>query len=107
MVNSVTTKSFCYLTNEKFKLVKLDHIPPTNTRTITNTGSTGNYISISTPHTNKQVAINPIEVTMKTSDTVPSNHTYKLDLPSLPKSASQGYMSPRFPAGALLSIGLL
>jgi len=95
------------LTNKKFRLVMLYRTPPTNEGTVAGTGSTVNYVSTSTPHTNNKIAIDPIEVTISNDNTVTSIHPCKLYLPSLLKTARQVHIFPHLPAGALLSIGLL
>ena len=107
MVYNITTKNSCYFTNKQLKLINVDHTPPTAKRKITYTGSTENYVSTSTSHTNKKIAIDPIEVTIPNGDTVTSTHTCELNFPSLPKAARQAHIFPHFPAGALLSIGQL
>ena len=56
-VYDVTTKSFCYFTNKQSKLINVDRTPPTIKRTITDTGSTGNYVNASTTQTNKSQLI--------------------------------------------------
>ena len=91
----------------KLKKIVTRCTPPQYQRTIADTGSTGNYGSEATPHTNKRVATNPLIVTMPNGDTVKSTHTCDFDLPSLPPEARHGHIFPNFPAGALLSIGVL
>ena len=87
MVDNLTTKSFCYFTNKQFKLISLDRTPPIIKRTIVDIGSTGNYVDASTPHINKKIVIDPIEVTMTNGNTVTSTHTCEINFPSLPKAA--------------------
>ena len=64
-------------------------------------------MSIDTPHINQQVAINLIIVDMPSGGKSMSTHTCDLNFPQLPMGAQQGHIFPSFPAGALISIGLL
>ena len=59
------------------------------------------------PYTNWRVATDPIVVTRLDGNTVALTHTFLLDLPSPSLEACEGHSFPQFPAGALLSIGVL
>ena len=74
---------------------------------VADSGSTGNYISITHPHINLQPTLHPISVKMPDGKHVTSTHTCELLLPTLPPAARKAHVFPDFPTGALLSIGLL
>ena len=80
------------------------HIP---SLCITDTGCTGHYIHITTPHLNRTLANPGISVLLPDGNTIHSTHTATLDLPHLPPAARIAHIFPTLSSGSLLSIGLL
>jgi hypothetical protein len=74
---------------------------------IADTGCTGHYIHIDTPHLNRQPASPGISVLLPDGTTITSTHTATLDLPHLPATACVAHIFPALSSGSLLSIGLL
>ena len=74
---------------------------------IADSSSTGNYISITTLHHNRQISTSPISIEIPDGGTIQSSHTCNLYLPHLHPGAPKANIFPQFPAGALLSISLL
>ena len=96
----LTNRFFCYFSSTvstEFKKIVNRCTPPPHQRTITNTGSTGNYGSKVIMHTNKHIATNPLIVTIPNGDMVTSTNTCDFDLPSLSPEARRGHIFPNFP----------
>ena len=74
---------------------------------IADTGCTGHYIHITTPHSNRTIANPGISVILPDGNTIHSTHTAILDLPHLPPAARIAHIFPTLSSGSLLSIGLL
>ncbi|KAI2490331.1 hypothetical protein MHU86_24250 [Fragilaria crotonensis] len=74
---------------------------------IADTGCTGHYIHITTPHFDRTIANPSISVLLPDGSTIHSTHTATLDLPLLPPAARFAHIFPTLSSGSLLSIGLL
>ena len=72
------------------------------------TGTTGHFLCLSDAHriTNLKPTVHPREVVLADGSIIRSTHTGRLHLPSLPSSAQQCDVFPRW-GGPLLSIGVL
>ena len=72
------------------------------------TGTTGNFISLSDQHVilNVQPTPNPVRVLLPDGSTAVSTHTGVLNLPALPMAARSVDIFPQW-VGSLLSIGRL
>jgi hypothetical protein len=61
-----------------------ENAPPTTiTMGIADSGATGHFLKNDAPVTNKQVAINPINITLPDGSKIQSSHTCNLDIPWL------------------------
>ena len=78
------------------------------TSCILDSGCTGHYIHVHTPHTDRQPANPSITVLLPNGSSIQSSHTATLSLhPNLPPSARLAHIFPTLTSGSLLSIGLL
>ena len=62
------------------------------------------FLVLGVPVTNKQVAVNPISVTLPDGDQVHSTHIGKLDMPQLPKSARVCHIIPDLASYSLILV---
>jgi hypothetical protein len=113
--SSVTTPALLALHLVPPSLHDLGSAPPTSSvlsaldsSCILDSGCTGHYIHMHTPHTHRLPAAPGISVLLANGQSITSSHTATRDLhPSLPPSATIAHIFPALLSGALLSIGLL
>ena len=76
--------------------------------TIPDTGSTGHFFALQTPHLlNRRKAHTPLQVSLPDGSTMSSTHIAELHLPQLPKKARTVHLFPALNNTSLLSIGKL
>jgi hypothetical protein len=81
-----------------------ENIPPTTiTMGISDSGATGHFLQADAPVTNKQVAINPIRITLPDGNKILSSHTCNLDIPWLPDDITAGHIVPKLTHTSLLA----
>ena len=73
---------------------------------VADTGTTGHYLNLDSSCTNKQKAVHPLPIQMKSGEVIKSTHTALLAHPDLPLQARQAHLFPGI-MKALLSIGTL
>ena len=73
---------------------------------VADTGMTGHYLTLDSPFTNKQKAVDPLPIQMQNGEVIKSTHTALLAHPDLPLQARQAYLFPGL-TKILLSIGTL
>ena len=72
---------------------------------VSDTGTTGNYLTLYSPCENKQLAINPIPICMSNGQIITSTHTDLLYKQDLPIAARKSHLFPGLNK-ALMSIGI-
>ena len=71
---------------------------------ILDSGVSSHFLVVGVPVTNKQVAVNPISVTLPDGDQVHSTHIGNLDMPQLPKSARVCHIIPDLASYSLILV---
>lgn len=81
-----------------------ESIPPaTITMGISDSGATGHFLQADAPVTNKQIATNPIRITLPDGNKIQSSHTCNLDIPWLPDAITAGHIVPKLSHTSLLA----
>jgi hypothetical protein len=70
---------------------------------ISDSGATGHFLKDDAPVTNKQVAQNPITITLPDGNHIRSTHTCNLDIPWLPDEMTAGHVVPKLSHTSLLA----
>jgi hypothetical protein len=78
-------------------------IPKTIAMGISDSGATGHFLKDDAPVTNKQVARNPIKITLPDGNKIQSTHTCNLDIPWLPDEMTTGHIVPQLSHTSLLA----
>ena len=71
---------------------------------ILDSGASSHLLVLGVPVTNKQVAVDPISVTLPDGDKVQSTHIGDLDMPQLPKSGRECHIIPDLASYSLISV---
>ena len=77
---------------------------PMDDLTVADTGTTGHYLTLDSPCSNKQKAVHPLSIHMSNGEFIKSTYTALLALPDLPLQAQQAHIFPGL-TKAMLSIG--
>jgi hypothetical protein len=80
-----------------------NHPPTTITMGISDSGATGHFLQKDAPVTNKQIAINPIKITLPDGNKITSTHTCNLDIPWLPDKITAAHIVPKLTHTSLLA----
>jgi hypothetical protein len=81
-----------------------ENIPPATIEMgISDSGATGHFFKDDAPVTNKQVARNPIKITLPDGKNIRSTHTCNLDIPWLPDEMTAGHIVPKLSHTSLLA----
>jgi hypothetical protein len=70
-------------------------------------GTTGHYLLLDSPCTEKTITIQPLRVMLPNGETIASTHMAKLPFPQLPETVLQAHIFPQLRNQALLSVGVL
>ena len=81
-------------------------VQPMDDLAVADTGTTGHYLPLDSPCSNKQQAVHPLPIHMPNGEIIKPNHTTILSHPDLPLQARQAHLFPGL-TKALLSIGKL
>ena len=73
---------------------------------VADTGTTGYYLTLNSPCTNKRKEVHPLPIQMTNGEVIKSTHTALLDHPDLPLQEQIAHLFPGL-TKALLSIGTL
>jgi hypothetical protein len=85
-------------------LPKPPNIAPT---AILDSGTTGHYLLLDAPCTNKQPTARPLQVKLPNGHTIESTHTCELHLPGLLPPVRKAHLFPALAGHSLLSVGQL
>ena len=70
---------------------------------ISDSGATGRFLVEDAPVVNKQVAANPISITLPNGKTIKSTHTCNLDIPWLPHVMTEAHIVPGLAHSSLIA----
>jgi len=70
---------------------------------ISDSGATGHFLVEDAPVVNKQVAANPISITLPNGKTIKSTHTCNLDIPWLPHVMTEAHIVPGLAHSSLIA----